>query len=99
MKTVEEDMKSHSGYDTPSSLPHMRDSITTRTAATGKGNDDVVVIRTGPGKAHFIKALAQEFGTMKQVASPFIRPALDYNKAVVLRLLATEIRDRLIYTR
>lgn len=32
---------------------------------------------------------------MKQVASPFIRPALDYQKAKVLRILAIEIRDRI----
>lgn len=39
-----------------------------------------------------MKALAQEFGTVKQVAAPFIRPALDYNKTQVLRILAAELR-------
>ena len=39
-----------------------------------------------------MKALAQEFGTVKQVAKPFIRPALDYNVEKVLSILAAEIR-------
>ena len=39
------------------------------------------------------KALAQEFGTVKQVADPFIRPALDYNLQTVLRVLTVEIRN------
>ena len=38
------------------------------------------------------KALAQEFGTVKQVSKPFIRPALDYNVEKVLSILAAEIR-------
>jgi hypothetical protein len=42
-----------------------------------------------------MKALAQEVGTVKQVANPFIRPALDYQKTKVLRILAVEIRDRI----
>jgi HK97 gp10 family phage protein len=42
---------------------------------------------------HYMKALAQEFGTVKQVADPFIRPALDYNVQQVLRILTVEIRN------
>ena len=38
------------------------------------------------------KARWQEFGTVKQVAKPFIRPALDYNVEKVLSILAAEIR-------
>ncbi|CDL39793.1 Phage capsid and scaffold [Citrobacter freundii] len=40
-----------------------------------------------------MKALAQEFGTVKQVVDPFIRPALDYNVQKVLRILTVEIRN------
>ncbi|EPW7184187.1 TPA: HK97-gp10 family putative phage morphogenesis protein, partial [Klebsiella pneumoniae] len=58
----------------------------------GKGNA-VVTLRVGPSKQHHMKALAQEFGTVKQVADPFIRPALDYNLQTVLRVLTVEIRN------
>lgn len=40
-----------------------------------------------------MKALAREFGTVKQVANPFIRPALDYNVQQILRILTVEIRN------
>ena len=39
-----------------------------------------------------MKALAQEYGTVKQVAAPFIRPAMDYNVQKILKVLAAEIR-------
>ena len=52
----------------------------------------VITLRVGPSKKHHMKALAQEFGTIKQVAAPFIRPAMDYNKSRILRVLAVELR-------
>ncbi|CAK8741809.1 hypothetical protein SODG_005127 [Sodalis praecaptivus] len=70
----------------------MRDSIKIRSTTRGRAQ---VTLRVGPGKKHRIKALAQEWGTVKQVAQPFIRPSLDYQKSLVLRLLATEIRRSL----
>ncbi|KGT86253.1 HK97 gp10 family phage protein [Erwinia typographi] len=94
LEIVEQDMKEHAGYDDVASGPHMRDSIKIRTSTKTLGNT-VVSLRVGPSKEHYIKALAQEFGTVKQVPDPFIRPALDYNKAKVLRILAVEIRDRI----
>ncbi|MGS3430375.1 HK97-gp10 family putative phage morphogenesis protein [Serratia nevei] len=69
--------------------PHMRDSISIRSTTRGRSQ---VTLRVGPSKVHHMKALAQEFGTVKQVASPFIRPALDYNKTRVLRILAANVR-------
>lgn len=92
LKVVEEDMKQHAGFDDASSSEHMRDSIKVR-ASTRKGRGNTVVtLRVGPSKKHYMKALAQEFGTVKQVADPFIRPALDYNVQQVLRILTVEIR-------
>lgn len=94
MKIVEEDMKQHAGYDERSPGPHMRDSIKIRTRkGTKKYAATVVSIRVGPGDEHYMKASPQEFGTVKQVASPFIRPALDYNVDRVLSVLTTEIRN------
>lgn len=94
LQVVEQDMKEHAGYDQSAKGPHMRDSIKIRSTTRTRGNA-VVVLRVGPSKQHYIKALAQEFGTVKQVPDPFIRPALDYNKSRVLRILAVEIRDRI----
>lgn len=92
MKPVLDDMKAHAGYDNTSSGEHMRDSITIRSTRSKKTNG-AVMITVGPSKKHHMKALAQEIGTVKQVAKPFIRPALDYNKQAVLKTLVTEIRD------
>lgn len=94
LQVVEQDMKEHAGYDESAKGPHMRDSIKIRSTTRSKGNA-VVVLRVGPSKQHYIKALAQEFGTVKQIPNPFIRPALDYNKSRVIRILAVEIRDRI----
>lgn len=89
LEPVLEDMKQHAGYDDAASGPHMRDSISIRSTTRGRSQ---VTLRVGPSKVHHMKALAQEFGTVKQVASPFIRPALDYNKTRVLRILAANVR-------
>ncbi|HEM6698012.1 TPA: HK97 gp10 family phage protein [Citrobacter amalonaticus] len=96
MSPVEEDMKHHAGYDESNTGTHMRDSIKIRTRKGGKKFASTVIsIRVGPGNEHYMKAAPQEFGTVKQIARPFIRPALDYNKTEVLRILSVEIKDRL----
>lgn len=91
---VLEDMKAHAGFDDASVGEHMRDTIKIR--STSRMNDEkyltVITLRVGPSKKHHMKALAQEFGTIKQVAAPFIRPAMDYNKSRILRVLAVELR-------
>ena len=95
LEPVWEDMKEHAGFDEAANTEHMRDSIKIRSSASKAKGNAVVYLRVGPSKKHFIKALAQEMGTVKQVAAPFIRPALDYNQSKVLRILAVEIRDRI----
>ena len=94
MEIVSEDMQQHAGYDESSKGAHMRDNIKTTSRNRMKDSrwNTVVTIRVGPSREHTMKALAQEFGTVKQVAKPFIRPALDYNKQQVLKVLAIEIR-------
>lgn len=95
MQIVSDDMRQHAGYDEASPGPHMRDSIkvNSRNRMKDKRWQTVVTIRVGPSKEHAMKALAQEFGTVKQVASPFMRPALDYNRAKILRVLAVRLRE------
>lgn len=95
LEPVLDDMQQHAGFDTSATGEHMRDSIKIRSSPSKSKGNAVVYLRVGPSKKHFIKALAQEMGTVKQVAAPFIRPALDYNQAKVLRILAIEIRDRI----
>nr|WP_279078512.1 HK97-gp10 family putative phage morphogenesis protein [Hafnia alvei] len=94
LAVVEADMKQHAGYDENSHDEHMRDSIKIR--STNRMNDNryrtVITLKVGPSDKHYMKAAPQEFGTVKQVAKPFIRPALDYNKQQVLKVLAIEIR-------
>lgn len=94
MEPVLDDMKRNAGFDETSQASHMRDSIKIRSTKSKKLNGSVL-ITVGPSNKHFIKAFAQEMGTVKQVSRPFIRPALDYNKHVVLKILTTEIRDAL----
>ncbi|HHZ8842984.1 TPA: HK97-gp10 family putative phage morphogenesis protein [Enterobacter cloacae] len=94
LAVVEQDMRQHAGFDEESIGPHMRDSIkirSTNVAETSRYNT-IVTLRVGPSKIHHMKALAQEFGTVKQVADPFIRPAMDYNVQKILKVLAAEIR-------
>lgn len=97
MGIVQADMRQHAGYDEKSPGPHMRDSIKVRSRNRMKDErwQTVVTVRVGPSREHTMKALAQEFGTVKQVASPFMRPALDYNRAKVLRILSVCIREGL----
>ena len=89
---VQDDMRQHAGFDDASHDPYMRDSITIRSTTGGRAQ---VTLRVGPSKKHRIKARAQELGTVKQVAHPFIRLALDDQKSQGLRLLAAEIRRSL----
>jgi HK97 gp10 family phage protein len=79
--------------DETSTNEHMRESIKIRSSTRKSRGNTVVTLRVGPSKKHHMKALAQEFGTVKQVADPFIRPALDYNVQTVLRVLTVEIRN------
>lgn len=94
MEPVLEDMRRNAGFDETSQSAHMRDSIKIRSTNSKKLNGSVL-ITVGPSNKHFIKAFAQEMGTVKQVSKPFIRPALDYSKQAVLKILTTEIRDAL----
>ncbi|MBD2815241.1 HK97 gp10 family phage protein [Xenorhabdus sp. Flor] len=99
MQIVQEDMAANAGYDKKSDGPHLRDNIKIRSTKS-KQFPGGVMITVGPTQPHRMKALAQEMGTIKQVPKPFIRPALDYNKTAVLKVLVQEIRAALfIYSK
>lgn len=97
MEPVLADAQQHAGFDGSSAGPHMRDDLKiTSTDMTKKsGYPTAVTVRVGVSKAHHIKAWAQEQGTRKQVARPFLRPALDYNKTQVLKILSIRLREAL----
>ncbi len=94
MQVVKEDMEQNAGFDPKGKGKHMRENITLKTTGV-KGTNGGVMVTVGPAKDHYMKARAQEFGTVKQVAKPFIRPALDYNKRAVLKVLTQQIRNAL----
>ncbi len=58
LKVVEEDMKQHAGFDDASSAEHMRDSIKIRSSTRKGSGNTVVILRVGPSKKHYMKALA-----------------------------------------
>ncbi|WP_347254385.1 HK97-gp10 family putative phage morphogenesis protein [Leminorella grimontii] len=91
MEVVKEDMQANAGFDDSSGSEHMRDSIKITTKKRRNG----VSVFVGPSKRHRMKAVAQEYGTIKQVPQAFIRPALDYNKRAVLNKLTQALRDAL----
>ncbi|ECT1023555.1 hypothetical protein DPO11_26960 [Salmonella enterica] len=95
MVPVEQDMKRNAGYDPSNTGEHMRDSITTRSRSRIKDGNwpTVMTFSTGPSSAHTMKAIAQEYGTVKQVADPFMRPALDNNIPKVINTLSEKIRQ------
>lgn len=76
MEPTRKQMKKGANYDGSSDEKHMRDSITT-TTKKGSRTSKTRAMRfdTGPARAHNQKAIAQEFGTAKQAAKPFVRPA------------------------
>ena len=89
MRPVQEAMYLSAGYDASSHGQHMRDTIKIRSIREGSER----VLRVGPAmKApHYIKARAQEYGTSKQMAKPFIRPALENNLNEVVATLREEL--------
>lgn len=50
--------------------------------------------RSTGGRDYIMRFL--EFGTVKQAARPFLRPAFDKNAEKALRILAEEVRQRLL---
>lgn len=97
MEPVLADMKQHAGFDETSAGPHMRNDIKITSVDQTKNTSypTAVTVRVGVSRAHHIKAWAQERGTRKQVAKPFMRPALDYNRQRVLNILAIRLREEL----
>lgn len=50
---------------------------------------------TGPTKFGYPQAVMQEFGTIKMVATPYMRPAWDSQKHTALKIIGDKLGDRL----
>lgn len=75
---------------------HMADSIKMTTSSRARSsNARFLKVSVGPTKAHNQKAVAQEFGTSKQQAEPFIRPAAKKHRASQERVLISEVNKEL----
>lgn len=95
MLPVVDDMKRNAGYDPTNTGEHMRDTISVRSRSRLKDGNwpTVMTFSAGPASAHTIKAVAQEYGTVKQAAEPFMRPALDNNIPKIINTLSEQIRQ------
>lgn len=69
----------------------LKDSIKVRKQKSGKGEAAVIVAPTKPAgfHAHFI-----EFGTVKQPAQPFLRPAFDSKQNEALEVIITSLAKK-----
>lgn len=94
MQPVVDEMIRHAGFNPENDGEHMRDTIRVRSRSRVRDGrwPTLMTFRAGPSAPHTIKARAQEYGTYKQVAIPFMRPALDNNIPKILSTLAREIR-------
>lgn len=94
MQAVVSDMTRNAGYDPKNEGEHMRDTIKVRAKQRMKDSQypTLMTFSVGPSRPHTIKARAQEFGTYKQTARPFMRPALDNNIPKIINTLTEEIR-------
>lgn len=102
MKPVKEQMQRAAPYDdslTREEGPHLRNKISMNVRKQGSRNnaDTAATTKVGPTKAHSRKAIAAEYGTIRQTAKPFMRSALFDNRYRVVNtfkaILAAKLRE------
>lgn len=80
--------------DEQSGPPHLADNIIIATARTShldaEGLFDKAAVYIGPA-VKFFWGYFQEFGTVKQPARPFMRPAFDSQRGLSLQIIASEL--------
>jgi hypothetical protein len=82
-------------WDLPASI-----EVSTR-QRTGRAKSDRALGRfdarayMGPTKYGYPQAIMQEFGTVRHVATPYMRPAYDEGKHRVVQIIAVGLGDRL----
>lgn len=74
--------------------PHLADNIVVAAASSrsldAEGLFDAVAVEIGPRQSTFW-GYFQEYGTVKQQASPFMRPAFDSQRSLSLQIVASEL--------
>jgi len=81
---------------TAESREHMRDSIKITTSSGSRSSASrFLKISVGPSGKHTQKAVAQEFGTAKQSAQPFVKPAGKQARGLQQRILIRAINREL----
>lgn len=90
--------RSYAPDDPQTPAPDLKSSIAVATQLTRRhraAKRDEVEVHVGPtrvsGRAVLNYAAIQEFGSYKQTARPFMRPAWDRMKDIVFRILAREL--------
>lgn len=82
----------NAGFDIDSDGEHMRESVRMNTKyGDVDGGETAVTVRVGPTKKHAQKAIAQEYGTEKQTAVPFMRPALYNHREHIVQTFKTTL--------
>ena len=78
----------------------MREEIEVKTKMgnTKAGKETALTVRVGPKKEHVMKAIAQEYGTYKQAARPFMRPALQDHMESVTQTFKNVLSDQISKT-
>lgn len=91
--------RSYSPDDPATPAPDLKRSIAVATQLTRRHRAekrDEVEVYVGPtkqsGRAVLNYAAIQEFGSYKQTAHPFMRPAWDRMKSIVYKILASELK-------
>lgn len=77
--------------------PHMRDkiSMTVRKQGSRSNKNTAATTKVGPTKVHSQKAIAAEYGTETQTATPFIRSALFDNRYNVANIFKSALSSKL----
>lgn len=92
--------RSYAPDDTATGAPDLKSSIAVTTQLIRRhrrSKIDEVEVHVGPtraaGRAVLNYAAIQEYGSYKQKAVPFIRPAWERTKGIVFKLLASELAE------
>lgn len=96
MEPVLADMKQHAGFDETSAGPHMRNDI--KITSVDQTKTPVIRQLSLFALVYRVRTISKRgtgARTRKQVAKPFMRPALDYNRQRVLNILAIRLREEL----
>ena len=97
MKPVQEKISQTAGYDDQADDNHMRENVKMNTKYGDKkeAKNTAVTVRVGFKGIHAQKAIAQEYGTEKQQAAPFMREAFLNNREATIQTFKDILADQI----